>query len=74
MLIWVGRLSLNQFLRFRGSFSLWLCKGDASLPPGAYPGMAQGLGDSSVIEVDGNHEASFTRPGIAAQGFIQAVK
>ena len=55
-------------------FSLWFCKGDASLPPGAYPGMAQGLGDSSVIEVDGNHEASFTRPGIAAQGFIQAVK
>ena len=50
------------------------CKDDASLPPGAYLGMAQGLGDYSVIEVDGSHEALFTNPGVVAQGLIEALR
>lgn len=50
------------------------CKDDASLPPGAFLGMAQGLGDYSLIEVDGSHEALFTNPAIVAQGLIQALK
>jgi len=44
-------------------FSLWFCKGDASLPPGAYPGLAQGLGARDVIEVEGSRAALFTNPG-----------
>jgi pimeloyl-ACP methyl ester carboxylesterase len=50
------------------------CKDDASLPPGAYLGMAQGLGDYNLIEVAGSHEAVFTNPGVVAQGLIQALK
>ena len=50
------------------------CKDDASLPPGAYLGMAQGLGDHNLIEVAGSHEALFTNPGAVAQGLIQALK
>jgi pimeloyl-ACP methyl ester carboxylesterase len=50
------------------------CKDDASLPPGAYLGMAQGLGDYNLIEVAGSHEAVFTNPGVVAQGLIQAIK
>ena len=49
------------------------CKEDASLPPGAYLGMAQGLGEFDLIEVDGGHEALFTNPQIVANGLIQAV-
>ncbi|MHC4103576.1 MAG: alpha/beta fold hydrolase [Planctomycetota bacterium] len=50
------------------------CKDDASLPPGAYLGMAQGLGDHHLIEVAGSHESLFTNPGAVAQGLIQALK
>jgi pimeloyl-ACP methyl ester carboxylesterase len=50
------------------------CKDDASLPPGAYLGMAQGLGDYNLVEVAGSHEALFTNPGVVAQGLIEALK
>ena len=50
------------------------CKDDASLPPGAYLGMAQGLGDYNLIEVAGSHEALFTDPKIVARGLIQAIQ
>jgi pimeloyl-ACP methyl ester carboxylesterase len=50
------------------------CKDDASLPPGAYLAMAQGLDDYNLIEVAGSHEALFTNPGAVAQGLIQALK
>ena len=49
------------------------CKGDVSLPPGAYLGMAQGLGEYSLIEVEGGHEAFFTNPNLVAEGFLKAL-
>jgi pimeloyl-ACP methyl ester carboxylesterase len=54
--------------------SVVFCKDDASLPPGAYLGMAQGLGDYQLIEVAGSHESLFTNPGIVAEGLIKAVQ
>ncbi len=54
--------------------SVVLCKGDVSLPPGAYLGMAQGLGEFNLIEVDGSHETLFTKPGVVAAAFQQALK
>jgi len=48
------------------------CKGDASLPPGAYLGMAQSLGEFDLIEIEGSHEALFTQPEMVAQGLIKA--
>lgn len=50
------------------------CKDDASLPPGAYLGMAQGLGDHALIEMDGGHETLFTNPAAIAEGLSRAVK
>lgn len=50
------------------------CKGDASLPPGAYLGMAQGLGKHKLVEVEGSHEALFTAPSVVAQGLLKAIK
>jgi hypothetical protein len=49
-------------------------KGDVSLPPGAYLGMAEGLGEYDLIEVEGSHEAFFTNPSTVAEGFLQALK
>jgi len=49
------------------------CKGDVSLPPGAYLGMAQGLGEYSLIEVEGGHEAFFTNPNGVAEAFLKAL-
>jgi len=48
------------------------CQGDASLPPGAFLGMAQGLGRFDLIEIEGGHEALFTQPEAVAQGLIKA--
>ena len=54
--------------------SVVFCKADASLPPGAYLGMAQGLGDHNIIEIEGGHEALSTRPGIVADGLREVLK
>lgn len=49
------------------------CKGDISLPPGTYQGMAQSLGDHTFIEVEGSHEALFTNPAVVAAGLQQVL-
>jgi hypothetical protein len=48
------------------------CKADASLPPGAFLGMAQSLGKFDLVEIEGSHEALFTQPEVVAQGLIKA--
>ncbi len=50
------------------------CRDDASLPPGAYLGMAQGLGQHDLIEMAGGHETLFSRPAVVAEGLIRALK
>ena len=49
------------------------CKGDASLPPGAYLGMAKGLGKHRLFEIEGSHEALFTNPPLVAEGLLKAL-
>ncbi|CAB1060468.1 salicylate esterase [Olavius sp. associated proteobacterium Delta 1] len=53
--------------------SVVFCNGDVSLPPGAYLGMAQGLGEFNLVEVAGSHEAFFTNPGGVVEGFLKAL-
>ena len=50
------------------------CRDDASLPPGAYLGMAQGLGEHDVIELEGGHETLFTHPEVLAEALIKALR
>jgi pimeloyl-ACP methyl ester carboxylesterase len=50
------------------------CKDDASLPPGAYLGMARGLGEHNVIELEGGHETLFINPEALAGALITALK
>lgn len=54
--------------------SVVFCKGDISLPPGAYLGMAQGLGEYNLIEIEGGHETLFTNPRIIAESLLRAVE
>jgi pimeloyl-ACP methyl ester carboxylesterase len=54
--------------------SVLFCKDDASLPPGAYLGMAQGLGEYDVVEMDGGHETLFINPGAVADGLLKSLK
>jgi pimeloyl-ACP methyl ester carboxylesterase len=48
------------------------CKDDASLPPGAFLGMAQALGDYTLVEIDGSHEALVTNPSEVAKAILKA--
>ncbi len=53
--------------------SVIFCKNDASLPPGAYLGMAQGLGEYKLVELDAGHEALFTNPPLIAAALQKSV-
>ena len=66
-------IGTNDFDELRMPKSVVFCKNDASLPPGAYLGMAQGLGKYDLVEVEGGHEALFTNPGVVAKGLLQAL-
>jgi pimeloyl-ACP methyl ester carboxylesterase len=71
--IFTTPVSTVAFEKLKIPKTVVFCKDDASLPPGAYQEMAEGLGDYNLIEVDGSHEALFTNPGVVAQGLIQTV-
>jgi len=67
-------VSTADFAKLQIPKTVVFCKDDVSLPPGAYLGMAQGLGEFNLIEVSGSHEALFTKPGAVARGLLQALK
>ncbi len=50
------------------------CTEDQSLPPGAFMGMFQNLGEAPVVELQGNHEALFFRPESYAEALVQCIK
>jgi pimeloyl-ACP methyl ester carboxylesterase len=65
-------IDTKEFDELKVPKAVVFCKEDASLPPGAYLGMAQGLGEFDLTEVDGSHEALFTNPVVVAKGLLQA--
>jgi pimeloyl-ACP methyl ester carboxylesterase len=71
--IFTTPVSTQEFQNLTIPRAVVFCKDDASLPPGAYLGMAQGLGDYKLVEVTGSHEALFTNPGVVAEGLIEAL-
>ena len=71
--IFTTPVSTQEFENLTVPRAVVFCKDDASLPPGAYLGMAQGLGDYKLVEVTGSHEALFTNPGVVAAGLIEAL-
>ena len=71
--IFTTPVSTQEFENLTIPRAVVFCKDDASLPPGAYLGMAQDLGDYKLVEVTGSHEALFTNPGVVAEGLIEAL-
>lgn len=49
------------------------CTDDVSLPPGAFMGMFQSLGEAPVVELHGNHEALFFQPEAYAEALVKCV-
>ncbi|MHB8869116.1 MAG: alpha/beta hydrolase [Thermoleophilia bacterium] len=47
--------------------------GDTSLPPGAFLGMAQSLGEFDLVEIEGGHEALVVTPSAVAQGLLDSL-
>ena len=72
--IFTTSVSTGDFEALSIPKSVLFCKDDASLPPGAYLGMAQGLGEYDVIELDGGHETLFINPAAVADGILKALK
>ncbi len=46
---------------------------DTSLPPGAFLGMAQSLGEFDLVEIPGGHEALVVTPSAVAQGLLDSL-
>ncbi|MBI5029192.1 MAG: alpha/beta hydrolase [Chloroflexi bacterium] len=53
--------------------SVLFCRDDASLPPGAFLGMAQALGEFKLAEIPGGHESLFTNPSAVAKGLLEII-
>ncbi len=52
--------------------TMLFCRDDESLPPGAYLGMAQSLGEFDLQEIDGGHETLFVKPEFFSEALIKA--
>ncbi len=70
--LFTTKVNTAAFNRLTLPRAVVFCRGDASLPPGAFLGMAQSLGKFDLIEIEGGHEALFTQPEVVARGLIQA--
>ena len=70
--LFTTKVNTAAFNRLTLPRAVVFCRGDASLPPGAFLGMAQSLGKFDLIEIEGGHEALFTQPEAVAGGLIQA--
>jgi hypothetical protein len=70
--LFTARVDTGDFDKLNVPKSVVFCRDDVSLPPGGYLGMAQGLGEFDLIEVEGGHETLFTHPTVAAKGLLQA--
>ncbi len=69
--LFTTKVSTGAFNKLTIPRTVLFCKEDASLPPGAFLGMAQGLGKFDLIEIPGGHETLFTRPQAVAQELIR---
>ena len=71
--LFTTKIDAKPFQSLKAPRTVLFCKDDISLPPGAYLGMAQGLGEFDLVEIDGGHETLFTRPKAVAEALIKAV-
>lgn len=70
--LFTTKVSTAAFSQLTLPRAVVFCQDDASLPPGAYLGMAQGLGEFDLVQIAGSHEALFTQPQAVARALIAA--
>ncbi|MCR9121740.1 MAG: alpha/beta hydrolase [Phyllobacteriaceae bacterium] len=63
-------IDTSSFADVTASKFVLLATDDASLPPGAWAGMAMWLGDATTVEIPGGHEVLLTDPDAVAQGLV----
>jgi pimeloyl-ACP methyl ester carboxylesterase len=73
LVLFTSKVNTKAFNKLTIPCTVLLCKGDISLPPGAYLGMAQNLGKFDLIEIEGGHEMLFAHPEVVARALIKAV-
>jgi pimeloyl-ACP methyl ester carboxylesterase len=71
--IFTTKVDTKPFAALNTPKTVVFAKGDTSLPPGAFLGMAQGLGEFDLIEIDGGHELLVVQPEAVAAALVQAV-
>jgi len=71
--IFTTRVDTKPFAALDMPKTVVFAKGDTSLPPGAFLGMAQGLGEFDLIEIEGGHEHLVVQPEAVAAALVQAV-
>jgi pimeloyl-ACP methyl ester carboxylesterase len=68
---WTDKLDLERFYALTTPRTFVACGDDRALDPGAWhPGMSSRLGEFRLIEIDGSHEAMFTRPDDVAAALM----
>lgn len=70
--LFTTKVSTAAFSQLSLPRAVVFCQDDVSLPPGAYLGMAQALGQYDLIQIAGSHEALFTRPAAVAEALLAA--
>jgi len=65
--LFTTKVATKEFETLSIPKTVLFCKDDASLPPGAYLGMAQGLGEFDLVEMGGGHQTLFTDPDKIAE-------
>jgi len=70
---WTDKLDLERFYALDTPRAYVACRDDLALDPGAWhPTMSSRLGEFELIEIDGSHEAMFTRPDAVAGALLEA--
>lgn len=75
MRVFEAKLDQKAFYKLSIPRSYLLTRQDISLPPGKYawyPRFGDHLGSHKFVEIDGSHEACFTRPVELANAIIEA--
>jgi pimeloyl-ACP methyl ester carboxylesterase len=68
---WTDKLDLERFYGLETPRAYVACRDDRALDPGAWhPGMSSRLGEFRLIEIDGSHEAMFSRPDDVAAALM----
>ena len=69
----LDNINLKHFYSLDIPKSFVFCRHDQAMPPGYFhPGMSSRLGTFKLLEMNGSHEAIFTRPAEVAEKLVEA--